>query len=216
MMDPKMQPVFQIKDLETLKILTDPLRAQIVEVLSQAPQTVKQVADKLGMTPSNLYYHINQLEKHALIVVEETRMVGNMVERVYRAAAKEISLDPNLLTVSTMEGKESLFTMVKQAIDTTRDDLLRSLNARFLQLDQGAEEKPRFVLLSRSTANIPEDRAAEFQQRLKEIIHEFEASDVDRDTAQTKNFALTVVMYPSFYFDEQVEGKSTGGAEDEQ
>ena len=44
------QPLFVIKDLETLKVITDPLRFQILEILGEEPQTVKSVADKLGMT----------------------------------------------------------------------------------------------------------------------------------------------------------------------
>ena len=202
----EIQAVFQVKDRETLKVLADPLRAQIVETLLSAPQTVKQVADKLGLTPGNLYYHFNLLEKHGLILVAETRMVANMLERVYRAAAKDISLDPNLFALGTVEGKESFFSIIRHTIDTTREDLLRSLNARFFQLDQGAAQKPRQVILTRCLAHIPEKRAVEFQRRLKEIIHDFEAAEVAQDAPGAKTFAMTVVMYPSFYFNDEIAG----------
>ena len=47
-------PVLTIKDLETLKVLADPLRLQIIEVLAPEPQTVNQIAQQLGLSRSRL------------------------------------------------------------------------------------------------------------------------------------------------------------------
>ena len=53
----KREGVFVINDLETLKVVADPVRNQIMEVLEKKPQNVKEVAEKLGLAPSKLYYH---------------------------------------------------------------------------------------------------------------------------------------------------------------
>jgi DNA-binding transcriptional ArsR family regulator len=71
---------FVIKDYDTLKAIADPLRAQIVELLINDPLTVSQVAQRLGLAPSKLYYHFGLLEKIGLIAVVETRMVANIME----------------------------------------------------------------------------------------------------------------------------------------
>ncbi|MGB7093974.1 MAG: winged helix-turn-helix domain-containing protein, partial [Anaerolineales bacterium] len=63
----KPAPVMMVKDLETLKILADPLRNQILEILAPEKLTINQMAEKLGLAPSKLYYHINLLEKYGLI-----------------------------------------------------------------------------------------------------------------------------------------------------
>jgi len=40
---------FYIEDLDTLKVVADPLRLQIVEIVFDHPHTVKQVGNKLGL-----------------------------------------------------------------------------------------------------------------------------------------------------------------------
>src|SRR5215207_1521313 len=90
---------FRIKDLETLRALSDPLRVQIVELLAE-DLTVKQVAERLGLAPSKLYYHFTTLEKLGLIEVAETRMVANMVEKLYRSSIDTLDVDPSLFKFS--------------------------------------------------------------------------------------------------------------------
>ena len=54
-------PKYLIQDLEALRVIADPLRAQIINLLVTEPQTVRQVAEKLRVTPSKLYYHFSLL-----------------------------------------------------------------------------------------------------------------------------------------------------------
>ena len=112
--------VFQIKDRDTLKAMIDPLRTQIFETLIAQPLTIKQVAEKLGLSPGNLYYHFNLLEKYGLIRVVETRMVGNLAERLYQSTAAEIDIDPGLISSETPEGQDSIRSTISSTIDATR------------------------------------------------------------------------------------------------
>ena len=100
--------------------------------------------------------------------------------------------------LSTVEGKENMFTMVTSTIDTTREDLLRSLQARSLQLEQGVAGKLRSVTLSRYISNMTDEKADEFHKRLEGLLEEFIDSDTKDPEQQT--FAMTIAMYPSFYF----------------
>jgi len=95
------QETFVIRDRDTLKVVADPLRIQILETMVGEPQTVKQVAGKLGLAPSKLYYHFGLLEKHGLIEVVETRAVANMTEKLYQATASDLRMEDGLLTVAT-------------------------------------------------------------------------------------------------------------------
>jgi len=194
----KREGVFTIKDLETLKVVADPVRNQIMEVLEKKPQNVKEVADKLGLAPSKLYYHFNMLEKVGLIQVVETRQVANLIEKYYQSTSSFVDIDPNLLNFSTAEGKENLYTMVTSTIDTTREDLLRSLQARSLQIEQGIAGKLRAVTLSRYLSNMSDEKANEFHQRLAELLDEFIDNDTKDPDQQT--FAMTLALYPSFYY----------------
>lgn len=190
--------VFVIRDLETLKVVADPVRNQILEVLEKKPQNVKEVAEKLGLAPSKLYYHFNMLEKVELIKVVETRQVANLIEKYYMSTAAFIDIDHNLLNFQTSEGKENIFTMVTSTIDTTREDLLRSLHARSYQLEQGAMGKPRSMMVTRYVSNLSDEKADEFHKRLDALLAEFIETDTKDPDQQA--YALTIALYPSFYF----------------
>lgn len=201
---------FIIRDLETLKVVADPLRAQILEILIQQPATVKQIAEKLGLTPNNLYYHINQLEKYNLITVSETHMVANMLEKLYRATAANLDIDPELLNFATDAGKETINTILISTIDTTREDILRSLKARYFVLEKGAKEYPRRFILTRVVSRMEESRIAEFQSRLDALIRDFGAADKPDESSDNDlpAYAFTVAFYPTFYFPEPEEDKN--------
>lgn len=194
----KREGVFIIKDLETLKVIADPVRNQIMEVLEKQPQNVKEVADKLGLAPSKLYYHFNMLEKVDLIRVVETRQVANLIEKYYQTSSSFIDIDPNLLNFATSEGKENMYTMVTSTIDTTREDLLRSLQARSLQIEQGVQSKLRSLSISRYLSNMSDEKADEFHKRLAELLDDF--IDADTKDPDQQTFAMTIALYPSFYY----------------
>jgi len=177
---------------------------QIVELLSEN-QTVKQVAEQLGLAPGKLYYHFNTLEKLGLIEVVETHMVANIVEKVYHSNADIVNVDPSLFSFSKEGENESLNMVISSTIDATRDDLIRSLQARQFQLEQGAEEQPRRVIINRVISRLPEERVAEFQDRLVALLKEFE--NEKNTSSELQPYALTVAFYPSFYYEMPMKEK---------
>jgi DNA-binding transcriptional ArsR family regulator len=199
------RPTFVIKDMETLRAIADPLRTQILELLVKEPQTVKQVGKKLGLAPGKLYYHFNTLEKYGLIEVAETRQVANMIEKLYRATAAEIDLEPSLLSFTTDQGKESIHTLLTSSLDSTRDDLVRSLQARAYNLEQGAAPQPRKAFVKRAVSRIPDDKADEFSERLLALLAEFETMDEAQglEAQNNQTYALTLVFYPSYFYQEE-------------
>ena len=202
MKEDKTNKPFRITDLETLRAVSDPLRVQIVELLQDQDLTVKQVAEKLGLAPSKLYYHFTTLEKLGLIEVAETRMVANMVEKVFTASANALDIDPAIFRFSREGDNEPFTTAIASMIDATREDILRSLQARQFQLEQGAPEKSRRFIINRVISRIPEERVQEFQERLVRLLQEFEKeNDASVRGSRHQPYALTVAFYPSFYFE---------------
>ena len=191
---------FHVSDLETLRAIADPLRVQILELMEGQSLTVKQVAEKLGLAPSKLYYHFGALEKLGLIEVAETRMVANMLEKKFRSNADLLDVDPALFKFSKEGDNEPINILLASTIDATRDDLLRSLQARQFQLEQGADEQPRRLIINRVVSRVPEQRIEEFQERLMKLLQEFEAED-QTSKPSDQSYALSLAFYPSFYFD---------------
>lgn len=194
-----------IDDLDALKAIVDPLRTQILETLVIEPLTVKQIAERLGVTPSKLYYHVNTMETHGFIQVVETRMVANMVEKYYRATAVSFKVDPELLAFQTESGKENIHTVLLSILDATKEDLRRTLDARTAALEQGAAPEPRPVIVHRYVNRIPEGRVAEFQDRLKNLLEDFAEVNTGEGEKVPDTYALAVAFYPTIYFTEESE-----------
>ena len=195
---------YHVSDLETLRAIADPLRVQILELMEGQSLTVKQVAEKLGLAPSKLYYHFGALEKLGLIEVAETRMVANMQEKKFRSNADLLDVDPALFNFSKEGDNEPINILLASTIDATRDDLLRSLQARQFQLEQGADEQPRRLIINRVVSRVPEHRIEEFQKQLMKLLQEFEAEDQTSNSSD-QPYALSLAFYPSFYFDKTVK-----------
>lgn len=53
---------------ETLKALSDPLRRNILLMLKKDKMIAGDIAEKLGITPASLSYHLNMLKKCDLIL----------------------------------------------------------------------------------------------------------------------------------------------------
>ena len=92
---------FVISDLETIHIVSEPLRLQILEILKDSPKTVKMVAKELGINQVKLYYHFKLLEEHGLLRITEERMVSHLIEKVYQTRARSIRIATDLLTLGS-------------------------------------------------------------------------------------------------------------------
>lgn len=202
MKENKSPETFVINDLDTLRVVADPLRNQIVELLIHTPLTVKQVAERLGLAPSKLYYHMGLLEKHGIIEVVETRMVANLQEKDYRATAHIFTVAPELLSFGTAAGRDSISAIVVSTLDATREDFLRTMEARTLALGQGETGQPRRAILSREIARVPESHLLEFMERLQALLEDFRAADGNDGSEPRHNYAFTAALYPSLYFSE--------------
>ena len=201
---------FLITDIETLKVITNPVRTQILVSL-KSPQTVKQVAEKLDLPPSKLYYHVNLLEKHGLIAVVETRVVSNIIEKVYCATAVNYEVDPALLSLSEGEAKESANSLIISVLDQTREEFLRALQVRALELAKGKELSSRRAALSRALCVIPESRVTEFQERIEALLQDFQAAEVGEDVPDKglQTYAMTVAFYPHFPSSTSPQGEAS-------
>lgn len=87
---------FVIDDVATLKVLADPLRIQLLSELNLAPRTVKEIATRIGVPQTRLYYHIKLLERHGIIRVVGRRMVSGIEERSYQTTARSTVVSPTL------------------------------------------------------------------------------------------------------------------------
>jgi DNA-binding transcriptional ArsR family regulator len=90
-----------LKEPEQLKALGHPLRVRVLEMLGQEGEsgewqlTNRELAQRLGVDPGHLHFHVRMLLKAGLIELAEANGRGR--EKPYRAVAKVFRVSPELL-----------------------------------------------------------------------------------------------------------------------
>jgi DNA-binding transcriptional ArsR family regulator len=87
---------------EQLKALGHPLRVRVLEMLGQEGEwqlTNRELAQRLGVDPGHLHFHVRMLLKAGLI--ELTDEEGRGREKPYRAVAKVFRVAPELLAAGS-------------------------------------------------------------------------------------------------------------------
>lgn len=190
---------YVVSDLDTLKVLADPLRLSIIELLNK-PNTVKQVAAQIDKPPTKLYYHFNLLEKHDLITMVDTRIVSGIVEKHYQATAKSYRVDHNLLSPGQGSTGEGLEMTMNAMFESAREDVQASMRAGIIELG-GDAPRHRRLAFSQRRLLLKEAEAEEFYQRLRELLDEFANRNTNDDDAPVdpvlKQYKMLLLLHPS-------------------
>lgn len=190
--------IFVITDLETLKVVADPLRLQILDLLRGEPQTVKQLNERLQIALSKLYYHVGLLEKHRLIHITQTRMVSGIPEKHYQATAYKLSVDHALLAspLAASLASSGLDIFLSAVLDDTRKDIQRSVQEGLLDLSAEAPLK-RQLYLGRCWAHLSPQQVQQFRTRLEALVEEFTSLASDLESQELQWYEWLVGFYPT-------------------
>ena len=195
-----------VDDLDTLKVLADPLRLRIRELMRE-PTTVKQVASELEIPPTKLYYHINLLEKHGLIRVVSTQIVSGIIEKHYQISAKMVRVAKHLLSPS--EGTDEGLTAMAGLFDVTRDEMQEATRKGWVDVSDDAPVH-RSINITRDHFLLTDEQAAAFHERLRALFKEFgEMNDNATPTDEMRRHRLFMVSFPMRH---KRQSDASGGA----
>ncbi|MCU0479647.1 MAG: helix-turn-helix domain-containing protein [Anaerolineae bacterium] len=189
---------FVIHDLETLKVLADPLRLNIIEYLI-APSTVKEVAEKIDKPPTKLYYHFNLLEKHNLIKMVFTRIVSGIVEKHYIASAHIYRIAPSLLAPGSADFEEYLEITLSGLYGDTFNDIRESLRAGVIDVGENPVHH-RKLRMFQGKVYMTDEEAIEFYRRLDELFDEFAIGKTPQSPDDMKGrdaYRMLMLWHPS-------------------
>ncbi len=204
------QDEYTVDDLDTLKVLSDPFRLRILELLGREPTTVKQIAAKLKLSPKKLYYHVNLMEKHGLIVVVDTRLVSGIVEKQYQARACNYVVDKSLLALTDEASGEFSYLrgMLDTILEATSSDVMRAARRGLIKSDP--DDRRRSTLhLQRCGLHLRPEMREQFVKRLEALIAEFQVEKSAGNDSNMQPYKMTVVLHPMA----DVGEEETGAAE---
>jgi DNA-binding transcriptional ArsR family regulator len=155
---------------EQLKALGHPLRLRVLEMLGaddEEPMTNRELAQRLGVDPGHLHFHVKMLLKAGLI---ERADSGRGREKPYRALAKTVRVAPQLL-------HSTLATDLQAA-------MLEEVQRGFELHQQGGFRSAQV------TVRISPEQALE-------LLTEFVEKARDADTPEAEPFVFTGVVHPA-------------------
>ncbi len=183
-----------ITNLETLKVTADPLRMRIVELLRQAPATVKELAAALRVAPKSLYYHVNLLDKHGLIRVVDTRLVSGILEKRYQATAylfqfQDVTAMPDEAGTPGQQDYEAVSSM----FTITREEVRRLTQES--AFGRGDTTPAQDLYTDWRLLRLSHDQAAELYARIDALLAEYDtpSASAANDARQTYRLLLTLV-----------------------
>lgn len=208
----KIEDEIRITDLETLKVISDPLRVQLLEYIgltsdSGGLTTVKQLSEALSIPPTKLYYHINLLEKHRLIRVAETRVVSGIIEKHYQVRAKKIRADLDIsknTKINRNEGMALALTSIVTMFEAAEKNVEKSFQHR-LEETQDEEQESVSMLTTQAALQLSPEQAKDFITRLNALVNEFE----EIKNLEGLAFGLTILFNPNYHISIPPNGDDT-------
>jgi DNA-binding transcriptional ArsR family regulator len=175
-----------IDNLEVAKAIFDPKLEKIIRSVKDHSKTVKEIALELEEKQSRLYYPIQKLLKLGLVIVEEEKLVGNIIEKYY--TSKHLLEDDVSFSFEgefAKQHQEFLLSMLMYKFN-------KGLN--LLKNDLTAEPSPK-----ESSAMFTEyslDLTGEELQHInKEIEKLMNSRAGDRGTKGTKRYKMLLMTY---------------------
>jgi DNA-binding transcriptional ArsR family regulator len=157
------EPVREITDADTLRVLAHPLRQRILRTLRREPATSARLARELGENTGATSYHLRQLAQHGFI--EELPGRGHGRERWWRAPWQDLRYPPR--SEQAAEMRNVLDELNRRMVD---EDL--RLFAGFQTELSGAPEWAD-IPYSRGTIRVDREGLAEFFHEYLELLQRY-------------------------------------------
>lgn len=166
--------VAEVSSLEALRVVSDSQRHRILSLLIREPLTPSQIANRLKIARTRVYYHLDLLEEHGFIRVVQERPVAAMIERTYRACAQRFKVNRHMLAAATSE------SAVNDAQATLLERAAEDLRSNVSPASAGNEDLE--VLVTRSFLRLTPEQVRNLRADLVSLIDRYAAISGDGDS----------------------------------
>ena len=179
-----MKNTYKIKDLEQVRLLSDPLKLKLLQAFAESAKTTKQVATELGEGVTKLYRHVDALHDSGLLVVVDEQQKRGTIERTFRAVAQRFEADHSLF--AEQDGKDGP-DAAREMLQISEGEILNAISG-----PRADDEQQAIVMRIRGKAS-PE-KIAELRATLNEWIDSVPGCD-DAPAADAKEFGGLIAFY---------------------
>jgi DNA-binding transcriptional ArsR family regulator len=175
--DYDLDDTIELTTAEQVRAISDPLRTTILGLLHERAATVTELARAVKRPKSTVAHHVNVLAGAGLLRVVRTRRVRAIDERYYGRSARMfyVGLGRRADGVPRPPDFNDFEVAAKESVGAYDVGQLRAFIRH---------------------ARIAEEQAAEFWDRIEQVIHEFDRLPRSGDTA----YGFAVGLYPMLDF----------------
>ncbi|MCB0081189.1 MAG: helix-turn-helix transcriptional regulator [Caldilineaceae bacterium] len=186
----KLPNVKTIDDLETIKVLADERRLALLRMLAKS-QTVKELSTALDLPQSQLYYHVNLLEKHGLIQVVDTKVISGIIEKHYRTTAHQFRIRNPMLMGSSITNAETT-AIFSSFLDETKEEMQEAFRKA---PPRTTDEPPLHPFISRKSVRLTHDQLVQFHAKLDALIKECDIRWEENVDTEAEEYSLLVAFF---------------------
>lgn len=157
-----------------LRAIADPLRSTILDLVLERAATVSELAAAVDRPKSTVAHHVNVLVQAGMLRVVRTRRIRAIDERYYGRTGRSVSI-----------------AVARGPGDTTTPMCINGLSVAAAESVPAHEADTLYTTIRH--ARIPPHRAAQFWQRVEELMREFTELPRSGDTV----FGLAAGLYPT-------------------
>jgi DNA-binding transcriptional ArsR family regulator len=161
-------------DQRQMRVLLEPTRARIIELLGERAGTTSELAEALDKPKGTVGYHCKMLEDHGLITVVRTEQVRAIEAKYYGRTART-------------------FVFNKADGAFTPEGMLGEAAAEINAFRASHPGDEAIGITSVRYARIPDERAEEWAARLAELIDEFTRQARGGDQV----YGLAAALFPT-------------------
>ena len=175
-----------------VRALAHPARLVVIDALYDGEVlTATECAERAGVTPSAMSYHLRALEKAGLVVRAEPR--GDGRERPWKRAGANLRIAmPRTDTEGNAAGLAAAELLVVNALDLDRQRLLESVRAD-ARLPEGQARGSHYA---RDTVLLTRDEVAEVAAALDAVLAPYRRQNRPEPPEDAVPFATAVMLAP--------------------
>ncbi len=194
-MDGAIPESYPLESIEQMRAMADDLRLRILQLLGHAPMTVTEIGKQLGVPANKTHYHVRELERVGLLRLVETREKGGILEKYYRAVARDFTIPSALLRGA---GADEGLAITDEIAQSILRGLHRAARIALQQPDDARDSLSvggSFLWLTRD----------EYREVMKGIEALLEPYTRPRDVPGTREHTFSLISYVTPPVDEEAE-----------
>lgn len=175
-----------ITTLGQIEAISSPVRIRVLR-LARTPITVAELAERLGVPKTRLYYHVNLLVEQGMLAQVDERKSGARIEKIYLRTASTYQLGPELADEIGDRRKAA-----EAATAVVLDPARAELEDVFVEYFGGRQHIAHF---GRTVAHLTPEKAEELTSRMEALAEEFRLAS-DQEQPGCAAYSLTAALVP--------------------